>query len=1076
MSSRTIVAKGDDWHLIGLIEGFPPVVNNVRITTVSKTSFLEDLTLSISLDMITWQPAIDLAGVGESVNLGTIDTEVLSFGYFKISGTSSNYGNGSFALTLSGDGIDSSTITGNVLVTDTVDPAITAPGPVELAAHGHATSALLEWTTPEDDGGSDILGYRIYRGTSPSNLTMIINGPSNSSTYSNTGLTNGNTYFYAVAAYNVRGTATLSNIVAVLIGNVPNTPTITATGVQGRVKLSWLEPNDNGFDITSYRIHRTPGFDDVGISETKDYPSGITSVVPGVRATIATNLGVVGVSDLLVDNPTGLENALGPTSGTGWHLTDLGDYNTGSVQLDFGNAPILSSDATIEFRIKLMSTGTAVTGESFIVLLSPIGDVWLFDGYTDAGGVITGEIASGGVESFIAYIQSLDGSDFNMIMTVSSATYRPKIDYVEMAYSNLSTSVYVEEVTSLEPETLAIIAGSLGVPEAGDLFADNPAGIDNVLGVSNGAGWHIDDLGPHFVTSAGLNFGSAPDFADGTVVEFRLKFLATGTPITGEPLIVISSPLGTAWAFDGVTDEDKTITGSIVYSTMEDFVSYVQGLHNTNQDLKMFLTIASEYEPTIDSVEMVYSSSNYIETDIVGAVSTLKATAITSMPEATEPPTMSWPEPPAGGLTYTSLDFQIDDLHSVTQDIIIYNDASSTSAQFLNLWDCYIDGVYMYMGLQTLGSNDRNILWTKFGNDPNDADVQANGDTVALGEGSPFVEGESCALYRAYGGNPLPAGLYRTRIIREEAEGDGDWFALYLTYRDLEEDLIGRIRFTRTDPEVPCSMGPGGTWTEAWNNNDPMTMYKVPYWHVAVKTFGNDRLPVNYARAAYSLMPHSDIWAEEPGGFIHHEIGEHGVTSGGLVEDEIGDFVQRYHDFPNLEDAWGDLWSNLNGATPVYSAGSIANKIEWTAPITPCIGFRILRGTNTVTPTMEEIAIVDFETGDNETQQATLSYVDGSWGPNPIVEGTDYIYQIQLIPEAGLGAYSSEVPVGSQITEVTLEGTQVTYWDVPTEVNVGYSYRVTAVNAMGESEKSNAVAIEWSEPDAPVITDITETP
>jgi hypothetical protein len=85
----------------------------------------------------------------------------------------------------------------------------TAPSaPQGLTATGGNTSVGLSWSVPASNGGSPVTGYNIYRGTTPGGesatpLTTGITGTS----FTDTGLTNGTTYYYTVAAVNAAGTS-----------------------------------------------------------------------------------------------------------------------------------------------------------------------------------------------------------------------------------------------------------------------------------------------------------------------------------------------------------------------------------------------------------------------------------------------------------------------------------------------------------------------------------------------------------------------------------------------------------------------------------------------------------------------------------------------------------------------------------------------------------------------------------------------------------------------------------------------------------------------------------------------------
>lgn len=80
---------------------------------------------------------------------------------------------------------------------------------------------LITWSAPTLNGGSAITNYNIYRGTDPVNLTVIV-PLGNVLEYNDTGLTNNETYFYAISAVNGVGEGAQSNIV----NSTPEAPVI----------------------------------------------------------------------------------------------------------------------------------------------------------------------------------------------------------------------------------------------------------------------------------------------------------------------------------------------------------------------------------------------------------------------------------------------------------------------------------------------------------------------------------------------------------------------------------------------------------------------------------------------------------------------------------------------------------------------------------------------------------------------------------------------------------------------------------------------------------------------------------
>jgi hypothetical protein len=150
--------------------------------------------------------------------------------------------------------------------TTTVPPApASVPGTVTGVTATASNGAIaLAWTTPSNSG-SAVSQYKIYRSTVSGSETLLTTvGAVNS--YTNTGLTNGATYYYKVAAVNSVGTGALSaeahavpqaTSVPPTTGTVPGAVTgVTATASNAAVTLKWTAPS-SGTAITGYKIYRS---------------------------------------------------------------------------------------------------------------------------------------------------------------------------------------------------------------------------------------------------------------------------------------------------------------------------------------------------------------------------------------------------------------------------------------------------------------------------------------------------------------------------------------------------------------------------------------------------------------------------------------------------------------------------------------------------------------------------------------------------------------------------------------------------------------------------------------------------
>ncbi|HEV2344385.1 MAG TPA: fibronectin type III domain-containing protein [Actinocrinis sp.] len=141
----------------------------------------------------------------------------------------------------------------------TVTPATSSvpSGPSNLAVTAGSGSAALSWTASASGSPTS---YNIYRGTISDGeaVTPVGTVSGTTTTFTDTGLTSGKTYFYNVAAVNATGVSPDSNEVTVVPGSggtvtVPAAPTgLAASAGNGSVALSWTASTG----ATSYSVYR----------------------------------------------------------------------------------------------------------------------------------------------------------------------------------------------------------------------------------------------------------------------------------------------------------------------------------------------------------------------------------------------------------------------------------------------------------------------------------------------------------------------------------------------------------------------------------------------------------------------------------------------------------------------------------------------------------------------------------------------------------------------------------------------------------------------------------------------------
>ena len=149
--------------------------------------------------------------------------------------------------------------------------------PTGLGATAGNAQVSLSWTA-----SSGATSYNVYAGTTAGgeSTTPIATGITSTS-YTNTGLTNGTTYYYKVAAVNSSGTSGYSNEASATPsgGSAPPAPTgLGATAGNAQVSLSWTASSG----ATSYNVYRG----------TSAGGESTTAIATGITTTSYTNIGL----------------------------------------------------------------------------------------------------------------------------------------------------------------------------------------------------------------------------------------------------------------------------------------------------------------------------------------------------------------------------------------------------------------------------------------------------------------------------------------------------------------------------------------------------------------------------------------------------------------------------------------------------------------------------------------------------------------------------------------------------------------------------------------------------------------
>ncbi len=136
---------------------------------------------------------------------------------------------------------------------------VTIPTPPEnLQVNTGNGYALLTWQAPSNNGGAAITEYKIYRGTTSGGESYLTKVSASTTSYNDTSVINGNTYYYYVTAVNSAGESKPSNEVSAMPISIPSAPQdLQAKAGNLYVNLTWQASVDNGgSEIIEYKIYR----------------------------------------------------------------------------------------------------------------------------------------------------------------------------------------------------------------------------------------------------------------------------------------------------------------------------------------------------------------------------------------------------------------------------------------------------------------------------------------------------------------------------------------------------------------------------------------------------------------------------------------------------------------------------------------------------------------------------------------------------------------------------------------------------------------------------------------------------
>ncbi|MBN1389357.1 MAG: fibronectin type III domain-containing protein [Candidatus Thermoplasmatota archaeon] len=141
--------------------------------------------------------------------------------------------------------------------------------PLNLTIQPGDSSAILSWKPPVDDGGSGLIGYRIFRTTKGAPMVQIAD-VGLELTFTDGNLTNGDIYYYQVKAYNDQGDGYPSETIDAKPDLAPHPPeNFRLIEMDSAIKLMWaLPPLLLDYPVLEFRLYRALSGEDMELYVT----------------------------------------------------------------------------------------------------------------------------------------------------------------------------------------------------------------------------------------------------------------------------------------------------------------------------------------------------------------------------------------------------------------------------------------------------------------------------------------------------------------------------------------------------------------------------------------------------------------------------------------------------------------------------------------------------------------------------------------------------------------------------------------------------------------------------------------
>ena len=403
------------------------------------------------------------------------------------------------------------------------------------------TEIALSWTAPTS--ADPIVGYRIFQSTDGTNFDSGTDQISSDLSKTITGLTNGTSYYYKVAAltgtspYTV-GTSSGASA-AIVPRTVPGAPTsVTATRQNAQVSLSWTAPASNGGSaLTDYEIEYSSDTGTTWVPFADSTSTSTSGVVTGLANGTAYIFRVKAENIAGLGSPSTSSTAVTPVAPFGLTMT-LDKYSMIAGETLTATITAFISDGVIYPDYGGSAPALSVSTDSAAVFATP-------SAWSSGVSTVVVTLKTAGNHSIVATSGAVSVTAGPVSITHSTLSKYA----VTLASSVNENQVVTATITAQDPFSNAILDHTPTTPVLSS--TGNHAAFGTLSSWTNG----VATVTVSYATSGSRNF----IYTDGAIS--RTVLVTVTVPTT--PVVTSISP-STSTTDGGVT---VTITGSQLTGT-----------------------------------------------------------------------------------------------------------------------------------------------------------------------------------------------------------------------------------------------------------------------------------------------------------------------------------------------------------------------------------------------------------------------------------------------------------------------------------------------------------------------------